>query len=118
MELIVVHLLSATICFLNQCYPALTGRDTPLGEYSLVHVSVTEPGYGGDVLAFARDASGVYAIHRVWTGKATEQRLKRLKYGSAGQRTTITAGCINVMPDVYRRLVDCCSAATLLIESH
>ncbi|WP_231752925.1 hypothetical protein, partial [Burkholderia sp. TSV86] len=72
--MITVHLAAALICFSGRCHPALVGADTPRGTYPIVHAATREPGYGGDVLAFARDAHGVYAIHRVWTRIPSERR--------------------------------------------
>lgn len=55
----VEHLANATICFPGHCHP------TPLGSFPPMHANVGEPRYGGDVLAFAHDESGVHAIHRL-----------------------------------------------------
>lgn len=112
---IVVHVASATICFLGHCHPALIGSATPLGSFPLMHAKVHEPGYGGDVLAFAHDENGVYAIHRVWTLIPAQRRVKRLTTGAVPDRLDITGGCINVMPEVYESLVDCCESAKLTI---
>jgi hypothetical protein len=112
---IVVHVASATICFLGHCHPALVGAATPLGSFPLMHAKVGEPGYGGDVLAFAHDDTGVYAIHRVWTLIPAQRRVKRLTVGAVAERLDITGGCINVMPDVYDSLVDCCERAGLTV---
>lgn len=113
---VVVHLASATICFLGQCHPALIGNATPSGTFPIVHARVGEPGYGGDVLAFARDGQGVYAIHRVWTLVPAQRRVQRLTAGGAAARRGITGGCVNVMPDVYDALVACCSRARVTID--
>ena len=80
-----------------------------------MHAKVGEPGYGGDVLAFAHDENGVYAIHRVWTLIPAQRRMKRLTVGAVAERRDITSGCINVMPNVYDILVDCCERAELTI---
>lgn len=113
---VIVHLASATICFSGQCHPALIGRATPQGEYPIVHARVRAPGYGGDVLAFARDETGVFAIHRVWTLLPEQRRLQRLTHGGSKDRRNITGGCINVTPAVYDQLVDCCSHSCVSIE--
>lgn len=110
-----VHLATATLCFMNQCHPALIGKATPMGEYPIVHARVADPGYGGDVLAFARDAKGIYAIHRVWTLVPRQRRLERLTRGNVAERLNITGGCVNVMPDVYDQLVKCCSRGRVVI---
>ena len=106
---ILVDLAAATICFLNQCYPALVGADTPTGEFQLEQVRTQEAGYGGDVVIFKETGNAVFAIHRVWLLNPTQNRLQRLTSGDVSARKTITLGCINVMPDVYDKLVDCCN---------
>ena len=63
---ILINLTLATICFLDQCYPALVGKDTPLGEYQLIQRLTDSPGYGGDVLQFKETDNEVFAIHRTW----------------------------------------------------
>lgn len=111
-----VSISQAQICFLNQCYPALIGQHTSPGVFPIMHARVNAPGYGGDVLVFATRIDGVpLAIHRVWLLKPEQRRLERLK-GSVAARKGITGGCINVMPEVYQKLVDCCSKGQLTIE--
>ncbi|MEI6418509.1 MAG: hypothetical protein WCO82_05525 [Sphingomonadales bacterium] len=102
---IVVFLASAMLCIGNQCYPALVGKDTPIGQYPLNRRYVQASGYGGDVMQFADTPGGILAIHRVWLGRPKEQRMQRLASGDPGQRRFVTNGCINVMPDVYEALV-------------
>jgi hypothetical protein len=116
LDQIIVHLASATICFLGACHPALVGKATPAGSYDVTWRSVVSPGYGGDVLQFSEDAEGIYAIHRVWTLKPEQQRVLRLTKGAVSDRRNITGGCINVMPEVYRQLLDCCSRGRLTVE--
>jgi len=116
METVIVHLMAATICWANQCHPALIGPKTPQGTFILQHRRTSDPGYGGDVLAFAKDDTGVYAVHRVWTLKPKQRRLERLRDGDASSRKDVTDGCINVMPSVYDELVSCCSKSTIIIE--
>ena len=106
---IVVHLVSAMICFGGHCYPTLVGPATPRGDFNVVHLQTSLPGYSGDVLAFAQDDRGVFAIHRVWTLAPAQRRLERLRLGGPSARRGVTEGCINVMPEVYAALVDCCS---------
>ena len=113
--MVIVNLALATICFLNQCYPALVGINTPEGEYKLVQLITDQPGYGGDVLKFTENETTWYAIHRVWLLKPKQHRLDRLSSNNAKDRV-ITAGCINVMPKVYEELKSCCSNDTLIIK--
>lgn len=112
---IIVHVASALICFSGNCHPALVGSATPEGQYPIVHVRTDLAGYGGDVLAFAQDAAGVYAIHRVWTLIPRQRRIALLSGKNAQARMHVTEGCINVMPDVYQALVDCCSRGRVTI---
>jgi hypothetical protein len=113
---IIVDLTLATICFLNQCYPVLVGPDTPKGQYRLIQRYVQTPGYGGDLLKFKEDKDGFYAIHRIWLLNSSQHRLERIQSSNPKDRITITKGCINVMPEVYDRLVDCCSNDQLIIK--
>jgi hypothetical protein len=115
MSTVIVHLASALICFASQCYPALVGPKTPVGTFTLQHRKTTAPGYGGDVLAFAQDDAGVFAIHRVWLLRPQQRRLQRLQGADAEQRKSVTDGCINVMPEVYEKLIDCCSRAQVIV---
>jgi len=113
---VVVDLALAVICFMGECYPALTGPQTPRGVFSLDYQATEVPGYGGDLLVFKEDAARLWAVHRVYTAKPSERRVKRLLSGNAAWRKGITRGCVNVMPDVYARLVDCCSREMLVIQ--
>ena len=114
--MVVVDLALAVICFMGQCHPALVGPHTPRGVFALDYQATDIPGYGGDLLVFKEDAVHLWAIHRVYTAKPSEQRVKRLKVGDVTDRKGITHGCVNVMPDVYEQLVDCCSNQTLIIR--
>lgn len=112
--MVVVDILLATICFTTQpggteeCHPVLVGADTPRGTYVLNQRLTKSPGYGGDVLQFSEDRSGVFAIHRVYLLNPKEKRAERLRSPDPRMRQ-ITHGCINVDPVVYERLVNCCS---------
>jgi hypothetical protein len=107
---VVVSLGLATICFSGQCHPALIGQQTPTGVFPLMHARVLDPAYGGDVLAYARRSDGrPLAIHRVWLEQPKQRRLDRLRSTAIADRQGITAGCINVMPEIYQQLVDCCA---------
>lgn len=113
---VVVSLSLATICFLGQCYPALVGDTTPTGHYRLSERRVLTPGYGGDVLSFKEEPTDVFAIHRVWLGDPGEHRLERLASSQVARRQRVTGGCVNIAPEVYARLADCCANSDLLIE--
>lgn len=102
---VVVYLTAATICFANACHPALVGERTPVGLFPLVHIATDQPGYGGDVLAFAQDNTTIYAVHRVWLLSPKQRRLERLSSRDPKARM-ITSGCINVDPSTYRQLVE------------
>ena len=114
--MVIVDLTLATICFMGQCYPALVGPHTPKGEFQLQHQLVSSPGYGGDVLKFHEDEKYITAIHRVWVLRPHQRRLERLKSDDARMRKSVTDGCVNVMPEVYDRLVDCCSNDILIVR--
>lgn len=114
--MVLVDLSAALICFLGSCYPALIGTSTPVGEYRLEQRSTDVSGYGGDLLVFREAETSVFAIHRVITFNPAQQRLQRLQSNKARDRI-ITDGCINVAPEVYSQLVDCCSNQTLVITN-
>jgi hypothetical protein len=98
--MIEVSLLAATICFGGGCYPILAGRHTPVGEFTLEHKHISQPGYGGDILLFHDDGRGWYAIHRTWRGRG------HLYAEDPQRRRNVSLGCINVEPAVYQRLLD------------
>lgn len=98
------------------CYPALVGKDTPVGTFDMMVYSTEKSGYGGDIIQFAEYPNLIMAIHRVWTGRPWEKRLQRLASPNAKDRTTITHGCVNVMPEVYERLKSCCTRQTLVVR--
>jgi hypothetical protein len=112
---VVVELGTALICFLGQCYPALVGSTTPTGEFQLEHYTTETPGYGGDILVFKEEADSVIAIHRVLNVPG-QQRRQRLESSRASHRTHVTMGCVNVAPEVFEKLIDCCSSSTLTIK--
>ncbi len=111
--MLTLYLGAALLCTPAQCYPALVGRDTPIGRFAVIRRYVQAAGYGGDVLQFAETDQDLLAIHRVWLGKPRERRAERLASADVAQRRNITNGCVNVMPDVYDRLT---SAKTLEIR--
>lgn len=118
---IIVSLALATICFtadgVESCYPALLGKSnaTPAGTYTLIKRLTADPGYGGDVLQYYETDKMVYAIHRVWLLKPSEHRAERLKSNKVSERF-ITNGCINLEPEVYEKLANCCSNDTLVVK--
>ena len=112
-----VLLASALICFQGQCYPALIGDNTRAGKYEqLIPRQTADAGYGGEVLQYDEDAKMVYAIHRVWTLRPAQRRVERLQSGKIADRQSVTMGCVNVMPDVYDKLRDCCAHQPLVIK--
>lgn len=115
-----VLLAAALICFDagngKECHPALIGTDTRAGEYQLQLRKVLTPGYGGDVLQYDENDTSVFAIHRVWTLIPRENRVNRLTSGDPGQRKNITAGCVNVAPAIYDRLVRHHHSSRLIIK--
>lgn len=120
--MVVVSIALATICFTykpggaEECHPVLIGADTPHGQFTLNQRLTKSPGYGGDVLQFLDTPSGVFAIHRVYLLNPKEHRAERLKNPDPQMRH-ITHGCINVEPEVYDQLMNCCSRnETLLIK--
>lgn len=115
MDEVVVDIAAALICFAGTCYNALVGNDTPRGEFELAPYTIQDPRYGGDLLVFKHDKRGVYAIHRV-IDVPGQQRLARLKSPNPKHRITVTLGCVNVEPEVYDALMDCCSTSKLTIK--
>lgn len=65
---------------------------------------------------YQENARYLWAIHRVYTLNPRENRVERLRSSEPGQRRAVTRGCINVMPEVYQRLVECCSGDVLVIN--
>lgn len=117
--MVFINVALATICFNGACYPALVGNDTPKGTFQLTQMPINEkrqPGYGTDVLKFKENDTEWWAIHRVWLLKPEQRRMERLNSGNVEDRTHVTAGCVNVMPEVYEKLKSCCSSDKLTIE--
>lgn len=104
--MVIVDLTLAMICFLGQCHPVLIGEDTKPGTYDLVPRIVAEEVYGGSVLQFNETDELVYSIHRILPGRTL----------NTSRRRYVTAGCINVSPDVYLQLLDCCTHDKLIIK--
>ena len=118
---ILVTIALATICFTyngtEECHPVLLGKNipTPVGEFTLKRRYTSDPGYGGDVLQFYETKDMVFALHRVWLLKPEQKRLERLKSPNLKDHF-ISSGCINVEPEVYDKLIDCCSSDTIVIK--
>lgn len=104
--MIVVDLSLAVICFLNQCHPVLVGEATKPGLYDLTPRIVVEEVYGGSVLKFDETKDSIYSIHRILPGRTLD----------SDNRRQVTAGCVNVSPDVYEKLLSCCVGKKLLIQ--
>lgn len=113
-----VILSAALLCFpvggVRECHPMLYGVNTIPGTYQLQLRLTESPGYGGDVLQYDENDKVVMAIHRVWLLNPAQNRMDRLTQNNLARRQ-ITAGCVNVAPDVYERLRDCCSQMQLTI---
>lgn len=99
---------------MGSCYPALVGTNTPTGEFHLERRATTQQGYGGDVLLFKETEHDLYTIHRVINFIPEQKRQLRLHSTSLDRK--ITLGCINVAPETYDALVECCSDTTLVIR--
>jgi hypothetical protein len=112
--MILVSLTAATICFGGSCYPALVGYTTPVGTYSLTLRLTEQKGYGGDVLEFTEDDTMWLAIHRLWKLNPEQKREERIHSRRIVDHF-ITKGCINIEPEVYEKLKNCCSAEPLVI---
>ena len=112
---IVVSLTLSVICFANSCYPALLGERTPTGTFELKRYAYTEPGYGGDILAFKETKTELWSIHRVLNVPGQNRR-ERLMSKESADRRYITNGCINVDPKVYDLLLNCCTNQRLVIR--
>lgn len=112
---VLVTLSKANICFENNCYPALVGKDTPIGIFTMTKLSYSGPGYNGEIIKFAEVGSKSYAIHRLWLLRPSENRDIRIAIDDPGQRL-ITKGCINVTSEVYEKLINNHIFDTLVIE--
>lgn len=105
---VVVSISKALICFAGQCYPALVGDLTPVGSFDMFERRILAPGYGGDVIQFAQDKDIVFSIHRLWLGNPSQKRERRIKSSDPQDRVGVTNGCVNVQPEVYELLKNCC----------
>ena len=107
--MVIINLTLAVICFGSnmECHPILYGAKTPSGEFEMILRVTPQVGYGGDVIQFHADEKQIYAIHRLWTRSPQQQREERISSADISRRK-ISAGCINVMPEVYEQLKACC----------
>lgn len=112
---VVIELGAALICFMGQCYPALVGDSTPTGEYEFTYYSTETPGYGGSILVFKENENEVWGVHKV-INVPGQNRKERLSAGTSDERKSITAGCVNVTPEVYYQLIDCCSNSKVIVK--
>lgn len=112
---VVIELGAALICFMGQCYPALVGDNTPTGEFRFTYYSTETPGFGGTILVFKEGEHEVWGVHKV-INVPGQNRKQRLLTGISDERKSITAGCVNVMPEVYYKLVECCSNSKVIIR--
>lgn len=112
---VVIELGAALICFMGQCYPALVGDNTPTGQFKFTHYSTTAPGFGGTILVFKENEHEVWGVHKV-INVPGQNRRARLKSPTVEDRKNVTAGCVNVDPKVYTKLVRCCSSADVIVR--
>ena len=80
----------------------LTGKNTPAGRFDLTReTNISNPDYGPSAQVLRQDGelvqnpAGAVAIHRVYTGARSENRVERLESGTASDNR-ISHGCINV----------------------
>jgi len=112
---VTVILSRAVICFMSQCHPILYGVDTPTGTFDMTERYVLAPGYGGNVIQFDENDKQVFSIHRIWNGRPQEHREERINSPRLSDRA-ISKGCINVEPEVFEKLRDCCINDKLVIK--
>ena len=112
--MITVYLSAALLCISSACFPVLVGKHTPTGTFDTYRLETDDVGYGGDIMPFHETPTEIYAIHRVWLLNPAQRRPQRLRSSNPKDRV-ITAGCINVSPEVYDKLRDCCIPGKLTI---
>lgn len=105
MDAVTVFVAKALICFAGQCHPALVGHDTIPGTYDMSILYTQQRGYGGDVLMYDSDDRSWNAIHSTYTLDPRREREELYLNTSAAERT-VTAGCVNVEPEIYQDLRD------------
>jgi hypothetical protein len=105
MDVVTIFIAKAVICFGGTCHPALVGDRTEPGTYSMNILYTQQPGYGGDVLVFDEKEHSRRAIHRTYT--LDRRRNREVLYdGTTPDERTVTAGCVNVEPELYEELRD------------
>ena len=112
---VLVDIAAAVICFSGTCHPALVGTDTPRGTYQLEQFTIEDPRFGGDLLVFDVKDRTIFAVHRLIEVPG-QRRKARLESSFPSHRNNITGGCVNMSPEVYQQLVDCCSNQTITIK--
>lgn len=102
---VVVDTANAELCFADsgQCHPVLVGKTTPKGRFDMRIYKTDKRGYGGDIIGFKQEKDFLFALHRVWTLKPSEHRMKRIASDVVSDRI-MTNGCINVTDKVYDKL--------------
>lgn len=114
--MVLVKLMTALICFNSNCYPILMGYNTPVGTFQMTVGRTPFPGYGGDIIVFTETEKHVVAIHRLWLLKPEQKREVRIQ-SKRLEDHYITSGCINVEPNVYEKLKECCINEELVITN-
>ena len=85
---------------------SVSSKNTPSGRFETKQVNVRTEGYGGSAQVLTQNGQNLqlggssYAIHRVYTKYASENRQGRLGTPTASDNR-ISRGCINVPVDFY-----------------
>ena len=85
---------------------SVSSKNTPSGRFETKQVNVRTEGYGGSAQVLTQNGQNLqlggssYAIHRVYTKYASENRQGRLDTPTASDNR-ISRGCINVPVDFY-----------------
>lgn len=115
MDAVTVFLSKAIICFAGACHPALVGERTAVGTYEMGVLHTSQPGYGGDVLMYDRNENEWFAIHRTYRHNRVQNRHTLYHGTTAAQRRNVTSGCVDIEPETYEALKDCCRRQPLHI---
>jgi hypothetical protein len=105
MDVVTVFIAKALICFGGACHPALVGENTLPGTYPMTVMYTEKPGYGGDVLVYRETEDARFSVHRTYTLDRRRNRAE-LYDGTTPEERTVTAGCVNVEPELYEELRD------------
>lgn len=114
MDVVTVFVAKALICFAGQCHPALVGNSTTPGTYDMSVLYTQQPGYGGDVLMYDTNDTEWMAVHRTYVRDNRRQR-ERLYLDTSPDQRRVTAGCVNVEPEIYEDLRDNYRSQKLII---